>query len=398
MTLIFANFFFLQAVGLSERQFNDLMTVPHTFFYLRVRKDSSLDPKAGTMHRKSKENVLHSKSTGLLPTIRDSEHGFDETKYSPGSDGIKDHNQNQSSTLSMGQQGRYQTPEQSKSAKTLFSSQSTGGLINSRSNLSVGLASDDSQGIKKLAWTGKVPARGIPTKKLLINSMSSLSVNTLVATKVQSHAKQNDQQKVNDNTSFISDNESIPQATMNNLKEAMERSAGVGGSVYDLEVATQDTIDLNFYFTLSKEGVTQYSHKSSQFTSLAQWHREYLLFHRISSIRFFKLYKRWKAFSVWKRGLRGGKMQVAGAALDKNLFLFNPPLRNALLTVRQLSAPLSTMGMLSLPPGEIFDMEDFIQAQSEGTEQYHDSLYSDIISQFSLTEKYTESTISHDAL
>jgi hypothetical protein len=150
------------------------------------------------------------------------------------------------------------------------------------------------------------------------------------------------------------------------MKEAFERSGGVGGSVYDLEVATQDTIDLNFYFTLSKEGITQYSHKSSQFTSLAQWHREFLLFHMISNIRFFKLYKRWKAFSVWKRGLRGGKMLLAGAALDKNLFLFNPPLRNALLTVRQLSAPLSTMGMLSLPKGEIFDMDDFVHAQSEG--------------------------------
>lgn len=62
-------------------------------------------------------------------------------------------------------------------------------------------------------------------------------------------------------------------------------------------------------------------------------------------------------------------MQLARTALDKNLFLFNPPLRNALLTVRQLSVPLSTTGMLSLPPGEIFDIEDFIQAQNKG--MYH---------------------------
>lgn len=69
---------------------------------------------------------------------------------------------------------------------------------------------------------------------------------------------------------------------------------------------------------------------------------------------------------MWKRGLRGGKMQLAGAALDKSLFLFNPPLRNALLTVRQLSAPLSSLGMLSLPPRETFDVDDFIKAQNEG--------------------------------
>ena len=67
-------------------------------------------------------------------------------------------------------------------------------------------------------------------------------------------------------------------------------------------------------------------------------------------------------------------MQLAGSALDKNLFLFNPPLRNALLTVRELSVPLSTTGMLSLPAGEIFDIEDFIKAQSKGTSCVFDQI------------------------
>ena len=66
------------------------------------------------------------------------------------------------------------------------------------------------------------------------------------------------------------------------------------GSVYDLELVSLDQVDKNFYFTLSKEGVTQFRNKVSSFTSLAQWEREYNLFHKIAQINFFRVYKRWK--------------------------------------------------------------------------------------------------------
>lgn len=91
-----------------------------------------------------------------------------------------------------------------------------------------------------------------------------------------------------------------------------------------------------------------------------------ILFYWCYVHRFFKLYKPWKVFSVWKKGLKRGKMLAAGAALTKNLFLFNPPLRNALFLVRQLSVPVLSLGMLSLPDKETFDIQDFITAQSEG--------------------------------
>lgn len=82
--------------------------------------------------------------------------------------------------------------------------------------------------------------------------------------------------------------------------------------------------------------------------------------------RFFKLYKPWKVFSVWKTGLKRGKMIAAGAALTKNLFLFNTPLRNALFVVRELSGPLTSLGMLSIPYKDTFDIHDFITAQAKG--------------------------------
>jgi hypothetical protein len=83
----------------------------------------------------------------------------------------------------------------------------------------------------------------------------------------------------------------------------LEDYSAATGSVYDLEVVSQDLIDKDYYFTLSKEGITICRDKVSQFTPLAQWERETLLFNKIINIRFFTLYKRWKAFTVWRRGL-----------------------------------------------------------------------------------------------
>ena len=63
---------------------------------------------------------------------------------------------------------------------------------------------------------------------------------------------------------------------------------------YDLELVSQETVDPIHYYTISREGVTQYRMKESHFTTLTQWEREFRLFHKISRIRFFKQYRCWK--------------------------------------------------------------------------------------------------------
>lgn len=269
---------------MSERQFNELMIIPHTFFYLRVRKDSVLDSKGANQQRpKTKENFSYGKLTTSLAVTLNSEYGSEESK-------------NMNQTLQ--QAAPVETEE-----KIILGSQSTNALFDLRGSGQPNASSDSDQTIKKLAWTGKIPVRGAKAKKLLVTSMSSLAVSSLMPDKSRKTVVEVPSGPVSSTfmpppappaaiqtnetqSEALDDAEEIPAATLNGIKDAFERSGGVGGSVYDLEMATQDTIDLNFYFTLSKEGVTQYSHKSSQFTSLAQWHREYLLFHRISAIRY----------------------------------------------------------------------------------------------------------------
>ena len=82
------------------------------------------------------------------------------------------------------------------------------------------------------------------------------------------------------------------------VNDLRSTQGGESGSVYDLELVSLDQVDKNNYFTLSKEGVTQFRNKVSQFTGLAQWEREYRLFHKIASINFFRIYKRWKVSTL----------------------------------------------------------------------------------------------------
>ena len=139
---------------------------------------------------------------------------------------------------------------------------------------------------------------------------------------------------------------------------------GVPMSVYDLEKVNQDDIDKNFYFTLSKEGITQYRNKVSTFTTIIQWEREYKLFYQISQIKFFTQYKRWKAFTVWKKSIRSSKIHHSSELLSSNLFIFNSSLRSALLTVRKMSMILVTIGLLNWPENTTFDLEDFVRSQN----------------------------------
>jgi len=69
-------------------------------------------------------------------------------------------------------------------------------------------------------------------------------------------------------------------------------------------------------------------------------------------------------------------MALASTFIESNLFLFSQPLRKALLQVRTMTIPLSNMGMLSLPAGVTFDLEDFVRVQGVVHEELRGNLRS----------------------
>lgn len=73
---------------------------------------------------------------------------------------------------------------------------------------------------------------------------------------------------------------------------------GADTKAYDLQLTTQEHVNLAHYYTISSSGITRHKHGETEFTSLQQWQREYTLFHQISNIQFFRRYRRWKVCQI----------------------------------------------------------------------------------------------------
>ena len=240
------------------------MSVPLTFFYMRIREDSTNESNHGSkMNRMSQSAGSKTRVSHVNPVNRET--GVDETKHT-----TSYHTSKQTAHSP----GRVES-------KSMVYSQSTSGLDRVVGNQSDAI-SETSQSLRMLSWSGQTPALAIQSKKQMATSTSLLSlkesqgrddmlIDSVTKTRVNRYR----------GGESIADNDESTRR-----KKSEKASMSTGYSVYDLEMATQDTIDPSFYFTLSKEGVTQYSNKSSHFTSLGQWHREFLIFHRISAIRY----------------------------------------------------------------------------------------------------------------
>jgi hypothetical protein len=249
----------VQAIGLTEKQFKELMSIPLTFFYMRVREDSTNESNHGSkMSRMSKTAGSKTRVSHASPVNRET--GVDETKHT--------------TTFHTSKQTTH-SPDRVASRSMVYS-QSTSGLDSVCGNQTDAVG-ETSQSLRMLAWSGQTPAFAIQSKKQMATSplkesqgRDGVLIDSVTKTRVNRYRSA----------------ESIADNDESRRKKSKEVSMNTGYSVYDLEMATQDTIDPSFYFTLSKEGVTQYSNKSSHFTSLGQWHREFLVFHRICAIRY----------------------------------------------------------------------------------------------------------------
>jgi hypothetical protein len=217
------------------------MTVPHTFFYLRVRKDSALDTKASTQQLqrgKARDNASLNKSTAQL-SLRNKDNGSDESKNSTQEMSKGNLNLDSRQSLQTYKQGQKGSSESKKAESAMFNSRSTGTLnsfaknqvpLTGRNNASdflikpwdtqstTGTMNDNSHegnGGRQLAWSGKIPVRGIPPKKLL-SSKSALSINSLVSEKGQLlRTMEAKKPPMGVTYATIDDDEDIPESTMN---------------------------------------------------------------------------------------------------------------------------------------------------------------------------------------
>ncbi|KAG7313008.1 hypothetical protein JYU34_000085 [Plutella xylostella] len=104
---------------------------------------------------------------------------------------------------------------------------------------------------------------------------------------------------------------------------------------YYLKVVPYDQIDKHNYFTLSPCGVTHYTNEMV-FTKLDAWEQEYNIFVKLTEIKFFNVYRYWKAFYVWRKSILFRKFSKMRNKLAKNLFTLTPVLGKALLNIQAM--------------------------------------------------------------
>nr|XP_006813236.1 PREDICTED: dynein heavy chain 6, axonemal [Saccoglossus kowalevskii] len=93
---------------------------------------------------------------------------------------------------------------------------------------------------------------------------------------------------------------------------------------YNLKIVGHGNINPLDYYTISIKGVTHFFAEETDFTELDRWEQEYKYYMQLVQIRTFFLFRRWKAFNVWRKNVLSKKIANCKKKLQENLFIVNP--------------------------------------------------------------------------
>jgi dynein heavy chain len=135
------------------------------------------------------------------------------------------------------------------------------------------------------------------------------------------------------------------------------------GTAYDLEIVEHHQTDTADYYTMSASGITRFLKGDPDFTFIEDWEREYRLFNMVRQIPFFSKYRIWKSFFEWKKTVQFDKQQISKDSLKRELFLFNPDLRDALLKLLQLCCDVQDLRLVCVDPTRTYTLSEFVNEQ-----------------------------------
>ncbi|PZC80020.1 hypothetical protein B5X24_HaOG215489 [Helicoverpa armigera] len=170
---------------------------------------------------------------------------------------------------------------------------------------------------------------------------------------------------------------------------------------YYLKVVPYENIDKRNFFTISPCGVTHYSNEMV-FTKLPAWEQEYTIFVKLTDIKFFKLYRYWKAFYVWNKSIAFRKYTKIRNKLAKNLFILTPVLGKALLSIQAMCCEMYTKTFADLTRDMDTPFFYFIEDQMKRVEYIRDKLIEfrtvvmDVITQSCHTALYQQGFVYDD--
>ena len=135
-------------------------------------------------------------------------------------------------------------------------------------------------------------------------------------------------------------------------------------SAYNLDVIPHILIDPKDYYTISQQGITHFRGDSVTFTDLESWERNFQTFWSIRHIRFFQVYKKWKAFYQWSKWLSNLRLSRAGQNLQKNLFLFNMRLQKPLLHLHANCQTAREQELIEVDEDKTYKLSEFVEVQN----------------------------------
>uniref|UniRef100_A0A673W197 Dynein axonemal heavy chain 6 n=1 Tax=Salmo trutta TaxID=8032 RepID=A0A673W197_SALTR len=138
---------------------------------------------------------------------------------------------------------------------------------------------------------------------------------------------------------------------------------------YNLKIVTYENINKQDYSTISQQGVTCISDTEMDFLPLERWEHEYRCHRRLLAIPAFALFRRWKAFRVWRTNVRSKKINTCKKSLQERLFIVNESLRPALLDIREMCYRISDMGLCRIQKDHTYTLEEFQEAQYKQLEE-----------------------------
>jgi dynein heavy chain len=103
---------------------------------------------------------------------------------------------------------------------------------------------------------------------------------------------------------------------------------------YDWRIVEFDRRNREEYMTISVRGITKYVDGGIEFQEIGTWERERTTFLKLKRIGFFKTYKMWKTFCVWKRLMRHNIMSECAKLIHLKIFYLDRNLRKPLLDIR----------------------------------------------------------------
>uniref|UniRef100_A0A5F8HIF6 Dynein axonemal heavy chain 6 n=1 Tax=Monodelphis domestica TaxID=13616 RepID=A0A5F8HIF6_MONDO len=132
---------------------------------------------------------------------------------------------------------------------------------------------------------------------------------------------------------------------------------------FNLRVVSYEHVNKNDYYTISKRAVTHTCDGEVEFIELPRWEQEYLYHRELRRVPIFSRFRKWKAFTVWRKNVRSKKINECRKSLLDNLFIVNDDLRPAVLRVKQMCYELSFMVLCCIEKGRISTLLEFRAAQ-----------------------------------